>query len=306
MSSSSRKFQIKHLRRSLYAGLLIPFPHLFLIMPERVSKSIARHLGSWAFWLLRLQRERTLANLRLAYEGEKGEEELRQIARGVFIHLALSMVEFCRISTYGPENIDHYVKAEGFNHIDHVLAQGRGGIYIGGHIGNWELHGIYFAIKGYKVNAIAREVYIDALNKKLVKIRESMGMSILYRDRDQREMLRCLRRNEFLGVLLDQEVRRIQGIFVDFFGRQCYTPVGPVVLALHADCPIVMGRIARKGGHHILKVDPPIYIERNGSKEEIIRRYTALVTQRLEEYIREEPSQWVWMHRRWRTRPEDR
>ncbi len=306
MSRNSRKFRIKYLRRSLYAGLLIPFPHLFLIMPERFSRSIARHLGSWAFWSLRLQRERVLANLRLAYEGEKGEEELRQIARGVFIHLALNMVEFCRISTYGPENIDHYVKAEGFNHLDHVLAQGRGGIYILGHIGNWELHGIYFAIKGYQVNAIAREVYIDALNKKLVKIRESMGMSILYRDRDQREMLRCLRRNEFLAVLLDQEVRRIQGIFVDFFGKPCYTPVGPVVLALHADCPIVMGRIARKGDHHILKVDPPIYIERNGSKEEIIRRYTALVTQRLEEYIREEPSQWVWMHRRWRTRPEDR
>ncbi len=305
MSRNYKRFRIKHLRRAIYAGLLVPVPHIFLTLPEVVSRRFARLSGLLAFWLLRTQRERALSNLRMAYRDEKGEEEIRQIARGVFINLALNMVEFCRISLYGPENIDRYVKAEGLHHIDDVLAQGKGGIYIGGHIGNWELHALYYTLKGYSVNVIARKIYIDALNKRLVKMRESTGMKILYRDRDQREMLRRLRQNEFIGILPDQEVRRIQGIFVDFFGRPCYTPVGPVALALHVDCPIVMGRLVRKGDYHLLKVDPPIYIEKNGSKEEIIRRYTALYTQKLEEFIREDPTQWVWIHRRWRTQPED-
>jgi KDO2-lipid IV(A) lauroyltransferase len=299
-----RKIRAKEMRRAIYGILPIPFSLLFKYVPEGLSFRIAKILGHLSYYLLNNQRKIAISNLRMAYRSEKGEEEIQRIAKGVFVNIAMNLIEFFRIERLGPHNIDNYVKAEGLYNLDLVQKEGRGGIYITGHIGNWELQAVYLALKGYPVNVIARRIYVDSLNKMLVNIRKSKGVNVLYRDRDQKEMLRRLRNNEFVGILPDQEVRRLQGIFVDFFGRPCYTPIGPIILALHADSPIIMGRILRKGNYHLLKVDPPVYIERTGSKGDIIKRYTYLYTKRLEDFIREDPSQWVWMHRRWRTSPE--
>jgi KDO2-lipid IV(A) lauroyltransferase len=134
-------------------------------------------------------------------------------------------------------------------------------------------------------------------------MRERMGMKILYRDDSMRSMIRCLQANEFLGILPDQDVRRIGGIFVDFFGRPAYTPVGPALLALATGAPLLVARDVRDGGRHRVMTDPPVYADRKAPREEEVKRLVTHYTKRLEAFIREYPSQWVWMHRRWRTQP---
>ena len=117
-------------------------------------------------------------------------------------------------------------------------------------------------------------------------------------------MIRHLQKNQSLGIVPDQDVRRIGGIFVDFFGQPAYTPVGPALLALASGAPILMVRDIRKGQHHLLTFDPPFYADRRAPREEEVRRLVTRYTKRLEEFIREHPDQWVWFHRRWRTQPQ--
>jgi KDO2-lipid IV(A) lauroyltransferase len=196
------------------------------------------------------------------------------------------------------------IEVQGWEHLEAVHRAGKGGIFVTGHIGNWELSAAYAAKKGYPVNVVAKRIYLEALNQKLVTMRERMGVRTLYRDLSMRTMIRHLQENEFLGIVPDQDVRRIGGIFVDFFGRPAYTPVGPALLALASGAPILMVRDIRTGPRHLLAFDPPFYAERKGPREQEVRRLVTRYTNRLEEFIREHPDQWVWFHRRWRTQPQ--
>jgi Kdo2-lipid IVA lauroyltransferase/acyltransferase len=195
------------------------------------------------------------------------------------------------------------IDVQGWEHVEAAHRAGSGGIFVSGHIGNWELAPAYGAKRGYTVHVVAKRIYLEALNQKLVEMREKMGVKTIYRDVSMRPMIRCLQRNEFLGIVPDQDVRRIGGIFVDFFGQPAYTPVGPALLALASGAPILMVRDIRKGHRHLIIFDPPLYADRRAPREEEVKRLVIHFTQRLEEFIREHPDQWVWTHRRWKTQP---
>jgi KDO2-lipid IV(A) lauroyltransferase len=195
------------------------------------------------------------------------------------------------------------VQIEGWEHVEAAHRAGLGGIFVTGHLGNWELCAVYVAIRGIPMNVVARRIYLEPLNQRLVTIREGMGVRTLYRDESMRAMIRRLRENEFLGILPDQDVRRIGGIFVDFFGRPAHTPVGPALLCLASGSPLLLARDIREGSRHRITVDPPVWADRSAPREEEVRRLVNLYSQRLEQFVREHPEQWVWMHRRWRTRP---
>ena len=195
------------------------------------------------------------------------------------------------------------IETEGWEHAEAVYSAGRGGIFVTGHIGNWELSAAYAAKRGYPVSVVARRIYLEPLNQRLVTMRERMGVNTLYRDFSMRRMIRCIQENQLLGIVPDQDVRRIGGIFVDFFGHPAYTPVGPALLALASGAPILIARDIRMGQRHLLTVDPPVYADRKAPRESEVRRLVTHYTKRLEEFIREHPAQWVWTHRRWRTQP---
>ena len=116
-------------------------------------------------------------------------------------------------------------------------------------------------------------------------------------------MIRLLRNNEFIGVVADQDIKEVGGIFVDFFDHPAYTPTGPVLMALASGSPILMTFDSRQDSYHRITIDPPIFANKEAPREQEVRRILTLYTQRLEQFIREHPSQWVWTHRRWRTRP---
>jgi len=263
----------------------------------------ARRWGTLVHWVLSSSRRMTHQHLRKAFGQTLSSEQVRQIAREVFQNLVFNLFECLRFDSMEDRRFFEKIETKGWEHVEAVHRQGRGGIFVTGHIGNWELTAAYAAKRGYPVQVIARRIYVESLNKRLIKMRESMGVKTLYRDTSMRPMIRCLQGNQFLGIVPDQDVRRIGGIFVDFFGHPAYTPVGPALLALASGAPIMMARDTRMGQRHLLTVDPPVYADRKAPRDEEVRRLVTHFTKRIEEFIREHPAQWVWTHRRWRTQP---
>lgn len=291
------------MRRSLYPVGVELAKRWAVRLTDHGYERWAEWLGTLAFLALARQRRRTLEHLRLALGSELSRDRIREIARGTFQSLAMSGIECLRLEHVGAERILERIEIQGWEHVEDARKGGRGGIFVTGHLGNWELCAVYVALRGLPMNVVARRIYVEALDDQLVSMRSRMGVRTLYRDQSMRSMLRCLQRNEFLGILPDQDVRRIGGIFVEFFGRLAYTPVGPALLALASGAPLLLARDIRQGIRHRITVDPPVYADRDAPREAEVRRLVSLYTRRLEEFVREHPEQWVWMHRRWRTKP---
>lgn len=296
--------RLKRARRSLYSLGLKMAEAWALFLSENRYERWGRLLGTWAYWALFSERRKAHRHLEIAYGSVLGASRIRSVAMESFQNLCLSGLECLRFGRLGPDDVLERTMVKGWENVEAALRAGKGGIFVTGHMGNWELAAALVAARGLPMNVVARRIYLEPLDRRLVRIRSRMGVRTLYRDSSMRRMIRCLRENQFLGVLPDQDVRRVGGIFVEFFGRPALTPVGPALLALASGAPLLLARDVRlPHGRHMVTVDPPIYADGQAPREQEIRRLVVLYTRRLEEFVREYPGQWVWMHRRWRTGP---
>jgi KDO2-lipid IV(A) lauroyltransferase len=295
--------RLKRLRRSIYPLGLKPIEAWVKTLSGEECDVWARRLGSLAYWTLSSPRRSAHQHLQKAFGQSLSSKQTRQIAHEVFQNLVLNLFECLRLDSMDDQQFLGKIETEGWEHAEAVHRAGCGGIFVTGHIGNWELSAAYAAKRGYPVSVVARRIYLEPLNQRLVTMRERMGVKTLYRDFSMRLMIRCIQENQLLGIVPDQDVRKIGGIFVDFFGHPAYTPVGPALLALASGAPILIARDIRMGQRHLLTVDPPVYADRKVPREREVRRLVTHYTKRLEEFIREHPAQWVWTHRRWRTQP---
>ena len=295
--------RLKRIRRFLYPLPLGSVEAWAKRLSDDECETWADRLGDLAYRFQIRARRRVLTHLHLAFGQSWSTQQIERVARKVFQNLVLNFLECVRFDSLDDRQFFEKVEVQGWEHAEAARSAGNGGIFVSGHIGNWELASAYAAKQGYTVNVVAKRIYLKTLNEKLVEMRAKMGIKTIYRDMSMRSMIRCLQKNEFLGIVPDQDVRRIGGIFVDFFGKPAYTPVGPALIALASGAPILLVRDIRMGHYHRIAVDPPVYADRHAPREEEVRRLVTQYTKRLEEFIREYPDQWVWTHRRWKTRP---
>jgi len=212
----------------------------------------------------------------------------------------MEVLQFPRLTS---ENLDRLVAFEGKQNMDSALKIGRGAIILTAHFGNWELLGASLALSGYGISFIVRPVRSPRLDALVNRNRESMGVGCIPRGRSVRDALRCLKRNELLGILADIDTR-VDGVFVDFFGRPAFTPRGPVSIALRTGAVLVPAFIIRqKDDTHRVVIKKALELKITGALEEDIRVNTARFTKIIESYIREYPEQWIWIHQRWKTQP---
>ncbi len=174
-------------------------------------------------------------------------------------------------------------------------------ILLTAHFGNWELMGALLRFYDYKGAVVGRQIYYEKYNQAILDLRGKATLRTIYQDASPREFLKVLKQNEILGILADQDIDRLEGIFVPFFGRPAYTLTGPVKLALASGAPIVPTFLIREGNRYRLLVEEPIRVEMKGSREETVQEYTSRWSRVIEEKIRAHPEQWAWMHRRWKT-----
>jgi KDO2-lipid IV(A) lauroyltransferase len=263
-------------------------------------------VGLAGFWLIAKERRKALQSLNTAFGKEQEPAELKRIAIGAYRHLGRSFFELLDFYYYHRLNPEDFISIEGREYLDQGLRRGKGVIFVSAHLGNWELLPLYTASLGYPASIIARRISNDGINDFMLKFRQQTGVRVILlkrRGKVGKDVFRALADNRILGVLMDQD-SRVDGVFVNFFGRLAYTPGGPVALALATGAAIVPGFIIRDSkGCHQMKLLPPYELKITGNKQKDILVNTQTLTGIIEEYVRKFPAQWVWMHQRWRRQP---
>ena len=271
-------------------------------LPRKLALFIGVYLATAAFLLSNRQKDKACKHL----EQSLGIRQpmVGQLIRRSFQNIGKNLMEFMQLPRMSPETLHQLVILEGKEHIDGALAQGKGAIILTAHFGNWELLGASILANGYTIRGITRQLRSKRLDAIVSSYREKVGWQGIDRDRSVREVLRCLNRNELIAILADVDTRT-QGIFVDFFGRPAYTPYGPVALALKTGAAILPTFIVRQpDDSHCAIVEAPLPLQQSGEKDQDLLVNTQRFTKVIESYIRRYPEQWIWMHERWKTKPE--
>ena len=295
------KMKFKSRRYYLYymARVMIFFIQL---LPSRIGLFVAKKAALLAYWGLPSYTKITIENLKAALAGERTERELQAISRRVFENLGKNALEMVHLKRLNVDTIDGIVQMQNREILDNALEKGKGVIIVTAHFGNWELMPAALRIKGYSGAVIGRRIYFDRYDRFLNRLRAVHDVSVIYRDESPRKALKVLKANGVLGIVADQDVNSVDGVFVNFFGQKAYTPVGPVALALASGAPLVPAFMLRDDGLHRLIFEKPIDLSDTGDKEKDMTGNTQRWSDVVESYIRRYPEQWVWMHRRWKTK----
>lgn len=280
---------------------------LVSIFPYKLSSDIGGLLGRIVYLLDARHRRIAIRNLQIAFPGAD-EKGITFIAKSSFENLGRSAAEVIHIATRKPGSLQKalqdWIKVEGRNNLDWAAKRGRGILFLTAHFGNWELLGIAVAASGYPLNVIARPLDNPGIDRLLTSLRSVTGARVIPKKGVLRDMLKRLRNGEGVGVLIDQNTSRNEGVFVDFFGYPAATNRGPALIAMKSGTPVIPLFIIREGKYrHRIIYGEEIPLHRGEDMERDVVLNTERFTKVVESYIREFPGQWFWMHQRWKTRP---
>lgn len=273
-----------------------------------LPRPLARAAGislAWTVYLLHSRLRRVgKRNLELAFP-EKTRGERAKILRGSFTSLGRHLSEVCLHRRYTSANISKILVHEGFENYESAMARGKGVLLLTAHLGAWELAGFAQSLYRYPLRVLARRLDNPYLDRFVYDYRTLHGNQTVDKD-FARGLIAALRKGETVAVLMDTNVIATQGVFVDFFGMQACTASGVPRVALRTDAAVVPTfTIWDPGlGKYRLRFDPPVKLVRTGNDEADGLANTALFTKIIEDYVRRYPDQWLWVHRRWKTRPE--
>jgi len=289
----------------LATGILGLSTLIFRWLPLKVVVSFSRILGTLTFYLYGKFRERVVGNLSLAFGKEKDLKEIRRLAKEIFFHFSLTPLEtiYLASNVFPLERFILNIKIEGKEHLDAALACGKGVIALGAHLGSFTLLGTRLAVEGYPFNLIVNVGRLPQLWGKLADYQQTVGQRTIPlkpTSTSIKKSLNCLRRNEIIYMVADEQQRR-RGLPVSFFGQTAFTPAGPAIFSVKTGAPILPMFVVRKGElNRTLVIKSPIEIERTTDEKKDIERLTVLFTKVIEEMVRQYPSQWAWLNRRWK------
>ena len=294
------------MRKNLEFWLVVIVARTLGWLPREQARRMAGVL-TWSVYQAHGRLRRVgLRNLALALPEVSTESRRAELLSGVFRHLGWQLVEFCRMSRYTPENTQDWMRTEGIDHYLAAKARGKGVLILTGHLGAWELSSFYHSLMGYPMGMVARPLDNRRLDAFVNGIRCLHGNRVLPKDDFARGLLTSMRKGETVGILMDTNMTPPQGVFVDFFGIPACTASGLARIALRTDAAVVPGftiwdPVLRK---YRLRFDPAVNLIRTGNDDADAVANTALFTKIIEDYVRRYPDQWLWVHRRWKTRPE--
>jgi KDO2-lipid IV(A) lauroyltransferase len=270
--------------------------------PLPVLYRIGERLGRLAYRLSRRYRTVAEHNLQMAYGESLSDGERRRLVEQVFIHFAKSLMEFLVADGLSPNDLCRMVTLKGEEHLQWCVQQGKGTLIITAHYGNWEIAARYLTqCKGYVLNVVARDADDSATAVLVNRIREQGGYRVFPRGQAVRAVLQALKRNELVAMLPDQNAG---DVFVPFFGRLAGTVAGPALLALRSGAPILPVFCTRQPDNtYLFEMLPPFVVQPSGDKERDVTETMAHITALIEQQVRKHPSQWLWLHNRWKTRP---
>ncbi len=272
-------------------------------MPHRAARTCCTALAALSYWLWPRLRRVGLLNLRLAFADWTARRR-RRVLFASFLNLGRMLADFAHFPRWNRENIERLIVYDGYEDYLRAKSQGKGLIFLTAHFGSWELGSFAHGIYGRPVNFVVRRLDNPFIDKLIERYRCLSGGQPIEKGDFARQALRALHRGQEVGVLMDQNMLAPEGIFVDFFGWKACTTPGPARIAQKTGAPLLLGLVIWdvKLRKYRLRFEVVEWIKRDDPTEEILVN-TAHFTGRLEEYIRRYPDQWLWVHRRWKTRP---
>ena len=275
-------------------------------LPPSLAMGIGRTVGGIAYVLARDLRRTAATNLRLAFP-EKSEEERAELVRGCFDSLGRLLGFFSQMASRSEEQLKQLIDVQGWENLEAAKeVNGHKLLLYTGHLGAWELTSFGFSLLGHRFIFLVRRVDNPLIEQMVDRVRTRFGNETLDKLSAGRSMLRILRDGKTsIGLLPDLNTLDDEAIFVDFFGVPAATTFLFAKFALRTNTPIipVFSPWDEKQGKYLIVVEKPVTFERTDDEEENVRRLTIGLTQRIENHIRLYPSQWLWVHKRWKTRP---
>ena len=292
------------LRQALEFGLAWLFIHLLRALPRRMARAAGAAIAAIAFVLMGRLRRVGRRNLEMAFPALPAAER-EAILRQEYRHLGWLLGEFCQMSTYTQEYASRFIRYQGLEHYLGARDRGKGVFVLTGHLGAWELSSFYHSLAGYPMGMVIRRLDNPLVDRLVNRIRCQHGNRVLHKDDFARGLIGAMRAGETVGILMDTNMTPPQGLFVPFFGVEACTASGLARVALKTGAAVLPGFLLweEQERQYVLRFGPELELADSGDSEADAASNTALFTAVIEETIREYPSQWLWMHRRWKTRP---
>ncbi len=304
----SRKDRWKKFRRKIKYPILIFYIRIFMLtlrfLPRRPLLAYHAAWARLAFRLLCKERTKTIKNLTEIFGNEKSPKEIWKMAQEVFVNQTVNFTDYIATA--------HYTKLEQFKFFDIIgeenlkreYDKGKGVICLLSHTGAWEYSAILPPLMGYTTSAVSKNLPNPAIDKLIVEARERRGMKNITRGGGYKILLEHIQKGDCFIIMIDQDTKT-KGVFVDFFGKKAFTPLGAAILAKKTGAPVVPMFMRRTPeNRYEFSIQPAIPYVETGNDEVDLQYNTQQYTTCIEDFIRKNPTQWVWMHERWKTTEE--
>jgi Kdo2-lipid IVA lauroyltransferase/acyltransferase len=293
------------MRRKLeYFAVLVLIRGLGLL-PRGMARQIGSAIGALAFSALPRLRRVGYRNLQIAFPHFTRKQQTA-LLRAEYRNLGWQLAEFCQMRKYTPGNTKPFISYDGLNHYLAAREAGQGVLILTGHLGAWELSSFYHSLMGYPMSMVIRRLDNELVDHLVNGIRCQHGNKVVHKDDFARGLISAMRQGETVGILMDTNMTPPQGVFVDFFATLACTASGMARVALRTGAAVLPGFLLweESSQSYVLHFGQQLDLIRSEDNEADIVANTALFTRVLEAYIRQYPGQWLWLHRRWKTRPE--
>jgi KDO2-lipid IV(A) lauroyltransferase len=269
-----------------------------------MARALGAGIGKVAYGGLGRLRSVGRRNLQLAFPGQSDGERERTL-REVYLNLGCLLAEFCLMPSYTAKGASEFIRYEGLENYLRARDKGKGVLVLTGHLGAWELSSFYHSLMGYPMGMVIRRLDNPLVDRFVNNIRCLHGNRVIHKDDFARGLIASMRAGETVGILMDTNMTPPQGVFVPFFGVEACTASGMARVAAKTGATVVPGFLLweKAENKYVLRFGEELQVVTTGDAEQDALTNTAAFTAVIESYIRQYPEQWLWMHRRWKTRP---
>jgi KDO2-lipid IV(A) lauroyltransferase len=280
------------------------FVHCIRLLPRRVARAVGAAIGAIAFRVLGRLRRVGLRNLELAFSNMTRRDREATL-RSEYRNLGFLLAEFCKMPDYTADAASGFIRYEGLENYLAARERGKGVLVLTGHLGAWELSSFYHSLMGMPMGMVIRRLDNPLVDAFVNRIRCLHGNRVIHKDDFARGLIASMRAGETVGILMDTNMTPPQGVFVPFFGVLACTASGMARIAAKTQAAVVPGFLLWEQSEqtYVLHFGEELQVLRTGDGEQDVLANTASFTAAIEGYIRQYPEQWLWLHRRWKTRP---
>lgn len=278
--------------------------HVLGVLPRGAARMVGREIGDLAYYLVSRLRQVGMRNLELAFP-ELPQDRRREILREVYRNLGCLLAEFCLMPGYTAERASGFIRYDGLENYLRARNRGKGVLVLTGHLGAWELSSFYHSLMGYPMGMVIRRLDNPLVDRFVNRIRCLHGNRVIHKDDFARGLIASMREGETVGILMDTNMTPPQGVFVPFFGVEACTASGMARVAARTGAAVIPGFLLweKREQRYVLRFGEELPVVCTGDTEADAVTNTARFTSVIESYVRQYPEQWLWMHRRWKTRP---